>query len=1056
MTLFSIRVCVRCIQVGIVAEYSEYLSGFTSKRPSDPSSIHPHCINAAIISTFRSLGSEHHICIGEADPVLTSHAIQHGMHKQMHPPRSIASAVGSTSEAYKLPSWHGCVYGVLSRDADFAITHNIRYLNIEDVVFTAKIAHPLSNPEDAAAGGEYCEIQFRSDATAAGAVAPAPTALGDPTDMLDESIDVASRARGSAPRFSQLPGSVAASSIVSINCWPLSVEVVSCLLSVPVHRLTELSFLCGNDYSKPFAHLCASLQASEWRYSQERDCLLHPGQTVARVVEVLTRNPDSTVPSGASAEYANLHDRIRSWIAFLQNIESVFGPSVPLDQVPPFRQVVLAQLDSQRLSMHDILKYSRRVYEQEEGMLGQDTSTLVESPPHLAPSPTLPLFREPSIYAFLRNAVQQDVLPRSVFGWLSNGVSHGSIWWENLETLSGNNLGQGNAFRVASNAPQVLPAIDSVVRPLLIATALLVNMNGLCLYERRDAQLVPVDCEFAHQLPRYHQELRTLYKRAKKESGSQEASLRVQLVRLQPMPVKMDLLDQLFNDCWETEPTQRIAATLPLQLFHFEPFSLGYDGLSDSQVHRLRLPIIMCRWFLLAMQGEVQYKRAQHPHLHLPSHIRLQQWCATFLESVLVMDAVRSLGSSHLSGCSSDHSALRLRVTQRVNNASSSSLSTALTERIEQRPSIATVSVFSCFQAIYTHLVPLLTSLDMQHHQELQPPTIGGTTFPSGITLLRPDELFHGELFAAINAEQDLNANTLSDSAPPILGTLCTGALTLHLESPHASISSQALLNYMQQHLPNAYRYAMSCVCRQWGQSRSFDEFVFEHAPPPVTSSLRSAQKSALVAPPTPNETQQLSESELAAIDFRGGGFRSIRNLVRLPIDGVAARILKHSISNPFVIVRGATGSGKSSRTPALLLRHWYDTATTRARDKSRRKFEACFKGELPASLKKHPFIIVTQPRRLAAITLCKRVSEELGVAVGQECGFAIGQDAMRSDRTRLLFVTTGWLTTKVSTSTPNATLSLYVIIHRILLTAFPCSCTSYCINLPLCSCALT
>ena len=1028
LTLFSIRVCVRCIQVGIVAEYSEYLSGFASKRPRDPSSIHPHCISAAIIATFRSLGSEHHICIGEADPVLTCHAIRHRMHKQMQFPRNIASTVGSTSEADKLPSWHGCVYGILSRDADFAITHNIRYLNIEDVVFTAKIAHPLSNAEDAAAGGEYSEIQFRSDATAAGAVAPAPTALGDPTGMLDESIDVASRARGAARRLSQLPGSVAASSIVSIHCCPLSVEVVSRLLSVPVHRLTELSFLCGNDYSKPFAHLCVSLQASEWRYSQERDCLLHPGQTVAGVVEVLTRNPDSpTVPSGASAEYANLHARIRSWIAFLQNIESVFGPSVPLDQVPPFRQVVLAQLDSQRLTMHDILEYSRRVYEQEEDMLDQDTSALVETPLDLASSPTLQLFRQPSINAFLRDAVQQDILPRSVFGWLSNGVSHGSIWWENLETLSGNNLGQGNAFRVASTAPRLLPAIDSVVRPLVIATALLVNMNGLRVYERRDVQLVPVDYDFTHQLPRYHQELRTLYKRAKKERGSQEASLRVQLVRLQSMPVKMDLLDQLFNDSWEmvAESTPRVAATLPLQLFHFEPLSLGYDGLSDSQLQRLRLPIIMCRWFLLAMQGEVQCKRAQHLQLHVPSPIQLQLWCATFVECVLVMDAVRSLGSSPLSVSSGDHSALRFRVRQRVNTASSSSRSTALTEPIEQRPSIAAVSVFSCFQAIYTHLVPLLTSLDMQHHQELQPPTIGGTAFLSGIPVLRPDELFHGELFAAITAEQDLNASSVSDSAPSIFGALCSGAFTLHLESSHANISSQALLNYLQQHLPDAYRYAMSCICRQWGPSRTFDEFVMQHAPPPVTSSVISTKKITLVAPPTPNETQQLSESELAAIDFRGGGFRSIRNLVRLPIDRVAARVLKHSILDPFVIVRGATGSGKSSRTPALLLRHWYDPATTRARDKSRKKFEACFKGELHASLRKHPFIIVTQPRRLAAITLCKRVSEELGVAVGQECGFAIGQDAMRSDSTRLLFVTTGWLTTKVSTRTPIVTLSL-------------------------------
>ena len=56
--------------------------------------------------------------------------------------------------------------------------------------------------------------------------------------------------------------------------------------------------------------------------------------------------------------------------------------------------------------------------------------------------------------------------------------------------------------------------------------------------------------------------------------------------------------------------------------------------------------------------------------------------------------------------------------------------------------------------------------------------------------------------------------------------------------------------------------------------------------------------------------------------------------------------------------------------------------------------------------------IVVTQPRRMAATSLAKRVAEEMGEPeVGQLVGYRIGNDAMASgDLTRITFLTSGWL----------------------------------------------
>ena len=55
------------------------------------------------------------------------------------------------------------------------------------------------------------------------------------------------------------------------------------------------------------------------------------------------------------------------------------------------------------------------------------------------------------------------------------------------------------------------------------------------------------------------------------------------------------------------------------------------------------------------------------------------------------------------------------------------------------------------------------------------------------------------------------------------------------------------------------------------------------------------------------------------------------------------------------------------------------------------------------------------RPRgEIFSILLCRRVAQELGGEVGEEVGYCVGHDRRIGAQTRLLFVTTGWLTSKL------------------------------------------
>lgn len=71
---------------------------------------------------------------------------------------------------------------------------------------------------------------------------------------------------------------------------------------------------------------------------------------------------------------------------------------------------------------------------------------------------------------------------------------------------------------------------------------------------------------------------------------------------------------------------------------------------------------------------------------------------------------------------------------------------------------------------------------------------------------------------------------------------------------------------------------------------------------------------------------------------------------------------------------------------------------------------------EIPQYLYKWGFcrdggiIGITQPRRVAAITVAKRVAEECGVPLGQKVGYAIRFEDVTSGQTKIKYMTDGLL----------------------------------------------
>ncbi|KAL8902086.1 MAG: hypothetical protein Q9207_004882 [Kuettlingeria erythrocarpa] len=155
------------------------------------------------------------------------------------------------------------------------------------------------------------------------------------------------------------------------------------------------------------------------------------------------------------------------------------------------------------------------------------------------------------------------------------------------------------------------------------------------------------------------------------------------------------------------------------------------------------------------------------------------------------------------------------------------------------------------------------------------------------------------------------------------------------------------------------------------------------NSPATTSSSLGEA---GLQQNPMPREEMKAIWSSKSALP----SFKSmLQKRMMLPIWGFKDEILQKIKDHPVIIVCGETGCGKSTQVPSYILEH-----------------------ELSSGKKCK--IYCTEPRRISAISLARRVSEELGERkndVGTSrslVGYAIRLENKSARETRLVYATTG------------------------------------------------
>lgn len=106
-----------------------------------------------------------------------------------------------------------------------------------------------------------------------------------------------------------------------------------------------------------------------------------------------------------------------------------------------------------------------------------------------------------------------------------------------------------------------------------------------------------------------------------------------------------------------------------------------------------------------------------------------------------------------------------------------------------------------------------------------------------------------------------------------------------------------------------------------------------------------------------------------------------------LPIFPMRSNLINAVRENPFLVIVGETGSGKTTQIVQYLAEEGLDKV------EGEQKIIGC-----------------TQPRRVAAVSVAKRVAEEYGCKVGEDVGYTIRFEDKTSRNTRMKYMTDGML----------------------------------------------
>ncbi|XP_058836204.1 probable ATP-dependent RNA helicase spindle-E [Topomyia yanbarensis] len=189
-------------------------------------------------------------------------------------------------------------------------------------------------------------------------------------------------------------------------------------------------------------------------------------------------------------------------------------------------------------------------------------------------------------------------------------------------------------------------------------------------------------------------------------------------------------------------------------------------------------------------------------------------------------------------------------------------------------------------------------------------------------------------------------------------------------------------------------------------ESQLISAFLDEAAGPSTsrTSNLEDVDDETSMADEDEEHTKALKAKEMMAPLFQRYNF--VVKPGKLPIRFAKDDILEKIRTNAVVILQGPTGCGKTTQVPQYILEEAYQR-------------------------KEYCNIIVTQPRKIAAMSIANRVADERKCRTGELVGYKVGLKECVSPDTRLLYVTTGVLLQSLITSKSMANYT-HVILDEI------------------------
>ena len=156
------------------------------------------------------------------------------------------------------------------------------------------------------------------------------------------------------------------------------------------------------------------------------------------------------------------------------------------------------------------------------------------------------------------------------------------------------------------------------------------------------------------------------------------------------------------------------------------------------------------------------------------------------------------------------------------------------------------------------------------------------------------------------------------------------------------------------------------------------------------------------------------SVNPLNGRQFSANYYEILKVRQSLPVYQFIDELHKNVLENQVIVVEGETGSGKTTQIPSALLYKGFNNTP------EGRKLICC-----------------TQPRRVAATSVAKRVAEELDVSLGQQVGYTIRFDDCTNQGTMLKYMTDGMLL-REAMSDPLLSRYAVVILDEVRLRSAP------------------